>query len=335
MLCAYYTIPELHEDYITYPNTYDINHKFDPKLKLPNYVYDKHVGSSPASQKTYGFFINNCVIKPRLPESDIERRAKETYISTNKGISNSIRPVIMSARIDTKDLKLIQTQLITNKHKPRTYYASFDSGVTYTGIIKGPYRSKQDINQLLIADRIKNDLTATSRKYESRAVTIGKETYYQQNCFIPIDSSCTTTASSRLESNVRIYNGPKYFYDHADILTISYGEQKALCALLAIRKIIGTNDTCCRNIIHIGGEFYSIDDPAMFKNTSGMFKTNVPKRYVEHYNAMVQRQWDYIIDTLVEWNRMIPKLTYLNGVQKQFMLDMIEELADDVNWKFD
>ena len=334
MLCVYATTEYMHESYTEDPNLFDEHYQFTNDLKLPNYVYDKHVGSSPANQKTYAFFISNCVIAPRQPETDIERRGKELYIQTNKGVGSSIRPVIDCTVIDPSTVKLIQTQLITSKFKPRVWYMSVDGGRTYTSILKGPFKSKSEIDVLLVSDKLKNEFLSPTPRYTSEIVSISNACYFKQNCLIHINADETTTTSSKLESEVTIYNGNHYFFDHSDMELMSDDEQIELLLTLAFRKVIGTNDTCCRNLIRINGHIYTIDDPALYTTTPLMFKAAVPKKYLSIYKSALDRSFGYITDKLAEWHAKVDTLPYVVGDQKRFVKEMCEYLADEQSWEF-
>lgn len=334
MLCVYTTIDYIHEEYTVPTGVYNPSYVFDTSLELPKYVYDKHVHNSPASQKTYDFFIDNCVIRPRMPPSDIETAGKDVYKRTNKGVGDSIRPVMRCKTIAKTSLRLIQTQLITSKHKPRVFYCSTDDGNTFDTVIKGPYKHEHDISALLLSDRLKNELLIPAIKYKSRAVNIDNQIYFSQNCFIPIEATSTTVASSKLESDVTIYTGPKYFYDHGYVTSLGWDGELQLLRSLLFRKIIGTNDTCCRNLIYVGLNIYSIDDPVLLQTTSMMFKTNVPAVYKDDYDKLVKYHWDEIVETLDDWYKKIPELDYLDAQQVRFMKDMCIHMADDRNWIF-
>lgn len=334
MLCVYTTIEYIHEAYTIPTGVYNPSYVFDTTLELPSYVYDKHVHNSPASQRTYDFFIDNCIIKPRMPPSDIEITGCDVYKRTNKGVGESIRPVMRCETITKDSIRLIQTQLVTSKHKPRVFYCSTNDGYTYDTIIKGPFKLERDISALLLSDRLKNELIIPTVKYTSKSINIDNQIYFSQNCFIPIETTSTTIASSKLESGVCIYNGPKYFYDHGYVTSLGWDGELQLLKVLLFRKIIGTNDTCCRNIIYVDGNVYSIDDPVLLQTTAMMFKTNVPAVYKDDYDKLVTTHWDEIVSILTDWHSKISELDYLDAKQVRFMKDMCMYMADDVNWIF-
>lgn len=395
MLCVFISCPFMNEKYTVNNKIYEKDHTFDPNLILPLYVYDKHVATSPPAQKNYAFFIDNCIIRPRRKETDIERQGKKLYITTNKGCGDSIRPITKGEIIPSSNVKLIQAQLITGKHKPHVYYMSVDENddivdgtlskrivntfvrdiVTshnyklidivdnrfisyerdrfqmledmyalycdegYKYILKGPFKTVDEIESQLLSDRLKNDLLSLSIKIESNIAVLNDKTYYKTTNLIPIYPLNVTTESSKLESNVKIYAGNKHVFEHKYIgFLYSNDDQKrhsmhmTLFLSLAFRKIIGTNDTCTRNLLLVDGEVYTIDDPALFKQTPLMYKSNVPKSFVHAYEQQLHTYFDDILEEIARWMDVIDEATYLTQKQKEFMKDRCNELADEDMW---
>ena len=91
----------MHEDYYPRPFKFDENKQFGPLLKLPNYIYDKHVHSSPANQRTYQFFIANCILKPIHDgiESEIDKEGKRIYLETNAGVTTTFREIVTDCEV--------------------------------------------------------------------------------------------------------------------------------------------------------------------------------------------------------------------------------------------
>lgn len=334
MLCVHTCIPAVREQYALPEVKVQKSYKFLDN-PLPKYVYDKHVKNSPPEQKTYKFFIENCIIEPRLPESEIERLGKQLYITSNKGVGDSIRPVVKDVSHFT-NVKLIQTQLITAKYKPRVSYCSTDGGVTYPYVIKGPFKDLQDVKLLLVSDRLKNDLLDPKVKYTSFPVEIDGKIYFCQNNLVPIKPlKCNIeTQSSKLEKDVPIYIGEKYVFSHELLSELSDEEELRLLQVLLFRKVIGTNDTCCRNLIYYDEEIYTIDDPVLLTETKLMFKTKVPQKYTHAYHTMCSKHFDDIMSTLTEWYDIIKGLTYVNDNAKRFMISMCNQYVDEEEWKF-
>ena len=76
-LAAYFLKPHLREKCVLrdVPITFD----FDANFVMPDYVYDKHVHGGT---KGYAFFVNNIVMIPVEPESEVAREAKKICIES-------------------------------------------------------------------------------------------------------------------------------------------------------------------------------------------------------------------------------------------------------------
>ena len=336
MLPSFLELPYLHSTYTLDNTIYNENYTFSYDT-LPDYVYDKHVHSAPASQRTYEFFIKNCIIHPRMPETEIEKRAKHLYITTNRGVGKSIHPVIREKHSHISTLSLIQTQLLTAKHKKRTWFCSEGHGYNY--IIKGPYDNATELHSILFSDKLKNMLL--TQRYNSWHFVIDgglqqpemTGVYYKQNCFIPIDPTKTITKSSKLETNVIIYDGDEYHYEHSYLQNFTVKEQRNLLEVLAFRKIIGTNDTCTRNIIYNKGQLYTIDDPVLYNTTPNIFKTPVPRSHLQLYRDTLNNNWEYIEQTLLDWYIEINKAV-IDEKTRSFMQKQMETLLKPDSWNF-
>ncbi len=336
MLCVWETRDYMHEKYKIEKFEFEENKIFDMKMVLPSYIYDKHVRSCPKENKTYEYFINNLILFPRKEETDLERQSKELYISSNIGIGDIIRTLTGKQSKNKKSIlnkpkneeqeeeeskggkeeilgrnyKVIQTQLITGQYKSKVYYCSINENDKYEYILKGPFIKEDEMKAQILSDIIKQKLLISKlpnnsqSSYSSKIVEIDGSSYILSNNFIPIDKDNVVIKSSKLEENVKIYNGNKYFYSHELLKSLTKNEIIELLKILAFRKIIGTNDTCSRNIIYFNKHLYSIDDPVLLKNTNYMFKIHYEK-YETEYNKVVFKYFDEITKFLNEWDEII------------------------------
>ena len=186
----------------------DENKEFDMSLKLPEYVYDKHVRSCPKERKNYEYFINNLILFPREEESYIEREGKKLYIESNKGIGEIIKNIrgenktSKKKRKDTNnknedeeieniegDIKLIQTQLITSQYKVKVFYCSINDESKYKYILKGPFLKENELSSQLLSDCIKRKLLKNDDCYSSKKVRYESNIYYLSSNLIPIDEN--------------------------------------------------------------------------------------------------------------------------------------------------
>lgn len=90
-LCVWESVEYINEKYELEPFDFDENKQFDMSLKLPDYVYDKHVQNSPIENKTFAFFLENLILYPRKEESEIEKEGRRLYLETNKGCGEFIK----------------------------------------------------------------------------------------------------------------------------------------------------------------------------------------------------------------------------------------------------
>ena len=260
---------------------------FNPELKLPKYVYDKHTACAPESQRSYTFFIDNIILKPRMPKTELELKGEELYKTTNKACSNYISKLKYTAgdiyTINLDNYDLIQTQLITGRYKPRTWFCKLKSSATWNKsyVLKGPVKDDY-IEQILLTEKIKKLLGLTS--VNAKVVAYHDQYYLIMKNLIPINPSEQIIKSSKLETNVSIYNGPTYVLSSKEFSTYEPSIQLEVIKCLWFRKLIGTNDTCDRNIIVHNNTVASIDDPAILEPTDYMFKkpitnTTIKKAY--------------------------------------------------------
>ena len=310
MLCVWETTDFMHEKYKIVKFVFDENKTFDITLTLPDYIYDKHVRSCPKERKNYAFFINNLVLFPRKEESYIEREGKKLYIESNKGVGEIIKNIKGEKEKKAKNIKnkkevkevniesidnvsLIQTQLITAAHKAKVYYCSLDKGENYNYVLKGPFKKEDEMESQLMSDVIKQKLLNSDGSYSSKKVCFGNQTYILSKNLIQIDQKKIVIKSSKIEENVSIYDGNKHFYSHELINLLTDEEILELLKILAFRKIIGTNDTCTRNIIYYDKHLYTIDDPVLLKTTPYMFKIHLGK-FEDLYNKIVIKNFHKI-----------------------------------------
>lgn len=340
MLIAWDKIDYVHELF----STEDVQLPSSTPTVLPNYVYDKHVAKSPQTQKSYKFFIDNLVLQPRGPVTEMELTAKQLYISSNASSNNYCRPTSLSTNNLHAALQkrfgnhiLLQTQLITCKGKPRTFYLHHDTHYPYSHIVKGPFRKHEEVEELLLADKVKQLLINFSLNYEVLNASDGE--YLMFRNLVRIDPSNTIVRNSRLETNVVTYNGDKGLFNHLDIKRMDNLERLMLLRELMFRKVIGTNDTCPRNIVYTtvneGDDtittIASIDDPAKLIRTKLMWKTDVPKNTLDDYRSALREAFPRLRNELKRW-RLIIRDAKLFEEHKTFILARIDELSSIDSW---
>ena len=231
---------------------------------------------------------------------------------------------------------VIQTQLVTNKSKPQVYYADTNHDNSYSTIIKGPYKQTKT-NQLWVMRQIASDkiktplglLSPLSYKQE-----IDGKTYLFSKNFVTISpmEENTEIRSSKIESNVKIYTGNHFHYDHSQISTLTKNEQVELFKALLFRKCIGTNDTCPRNILHVDSSFITIDDPILLKDTRYIWKTKLNPKIAKQYESAIKSCFDELLPIIQRWKKLFARTN--NADLKTHATKILDELENSDNWKF-
>lgn len=331
MLAAWKCIPYItNANYKKYPIPIDFNWTTFRTEPLPNYVYDKHVSKSPIEQKTYKFFIENIILEPRMPKTELEIRGEQLYITSNKASGEFIRPIV-SCKTINDNIKVIQTQLITSKYKQHVYFADVNRDGLYSHVLKGPYKTKHDIDNLILSDKLKQLANLNSLNVE--IVEYQHQIFALMNNFIQIHYDLVLERSSKLETNVLIYDGPLYELDLKNLPKLSSERIVELLKILAFRKIIGTNDTCNRNILDYNNQFVSIDDPVLLDETNFMFKKAINITQANLFRKVLRKHFDNIYNWLEQFGTNIESFE-MDLVYKTFMLDKVAEFMEFDNWKF-
>lgn len=335
MLCAWKCIPYITQKTYEKPDVYSIYGKrFEINTftlsELPDYVYDKHVSSSPPENKTYEFFINNCVLKPRKEKTELEIRGEQLYIQSNKGCMGFIKPILKCKKLDD-DVKLIQTQLITAKHKQRVYFCDIDKNGEFNYVIKGPYNDIDPIRSILLSDYVKKKLDLSSPFYD---VAEYKGDYYMLcNNLIDINPDKVELKQSKLEKSI-VYCGDLYLFNHSKLDSLNSNQIIELFKILVFRKAIGTNDTCERNILFYDNILSSIDDPMVFKETKYMFKTSLNEKLCRKYEMLLKENFKKIKEFINHFATIVTNDNIIGANHKSFILKQLMYLLKRNNWIF-
>ena len=327
----YYAITAyIYLNYVREDFKFKLKPNFSTSENLPDYVYDKHVRKS--KDKSYKFFMENIVLSPRMPETELEKKGKELYISSNLSSGNFLKKQNIKSCYKKLDnnISVIQAQLVTAIGKQKVYFCDFDNNEKYSKILKGPFLENNSVNmqKFILTDQIKKIFGLHTLNYEIVYYKNNKYLLYEN--LINIEPQKTEIKTSKLEKNVKIYNGEKYFLN---ILKINDNQWFELLKLLLFRKVIGTNDTCDRNFIAIDNKIFSIDDPLLFKDTIYMFKKPLNEKLSNLYKQKLKTFFNDLLKIEDDWINKINNmhLTYEN---KSFMIEKINIFKDIKNWKF-
>ena len=297
---------------------------------VPDFALDKHTARGKALGRGYAHFLETMVVAPRLFPADagdpVEMEARALYTD---GKEQRVRHILAAsvaaggaaakpAAVAAKPAKapkaaaatkapkpkaapsavpagftdVLQAQLLTGKHKPRVWFATDADGAQV--VVKGPVKA---------AER------AAVMRSEALKVRLGlPHTHMRENGeFLVCDSLLdyktleTRVVSSKLETDVRVpvMTGG---WDHALLADDDSAVQLFLGLLL--RKVAGANDTCTRNFIVAGGHVYSIDDAALGKTTSHMWKKPLGKAAAA-YAATLARVWPRVEEEMLVWRGLL------------------------------
>jgi hypothetical protein len=132
------------------------------------------------------------------------------------------------------------------------------------------------------------------------AETKAEGAFLISRCLFDYTALETCLASSKLETNIRVPVLKTLSAWRDNLLGTADFDFQILRTLL-FRKIIGTNDTCHRNILVIDGIIYSIDDPALKKTTPCIWKMTMSSAY----GAALERVWDRLVLEMDRWAPLV------------------------------
>lgn len=232
---------------------------------------------------------------PKYEDPEVVGTLEQTLINELKKMDKYQPP--SDNVLELGPYKVIQTQLITSRYKPKTYFASLD-GINYKYIVKGPYTDDEIIRRTLLSDELKKYFGLVSCNAEE--ISINGFRYIRFDNLIKIDKTKVIRKSSALEVDVDIYCGNKHFIEYSEV-------NVDVLLILAFRKIIETNDTCPRNILKLNNDSYaSIDDISFCKTTHPtMFKKPLLRSYAAMYEDCLRDNWKLIEKRLRQWKRDI------------------------------
>lgn len=323
-LAAKFVCPYIEEKYELDKNI-KINYDFNKDFVLPEYVFDKHTLNT--KDKSYSFFINNIILEPRKEETEIEKKAKDIYITTNNSTGYWLEKRKNELFNEELTGNLIQTQLITAKWKPFVYYYDKNNNNKYEYILKKKMK-RTEMEECVDSDNIKKILNLPNLD-----VKIENDNLIMKN-LIEIEPNNTIIKKSKLENNVNIYNGEHYHYNHIKLNDLNDDELLQLFKSLLFRKIIGTNDTCERNLIYINNKIFSIDDPMLLKETDFIWKKPLNKKLVNNYKEKLKKIFEKLKIFIKDSESIIKENKKIGEKEKNFIIKQLNIYNNFDNWKF-
>ncbi len=215
---------------------------------------------------------------------------------------------------------ILQTQLITEKDKPRSWFATRGSNQY---VIKGPI-SEKERDECLRSQTFKEllGIPHTNMRAEGE--------YLIQTCIGDYTTLQTEVRSSRWEKKVRVPIvgltawSESYLASH-----IPPSIHISLLEGLLFRKIMGTNDTCNQNFVVHKDLVYCIDDRSMNMHLPYMWKGPVknPK-----YSELLDTFWPALQTTMSRWKWLLQNSA--KELDVQFALEVLHRMQNKDCWKF-
>lgn len=199
----------------------------------------------------------------------------------------------------------------TGPEKVPVYYARDEDWNPV--VLKGPL-SEDEIQALLETERIKA-LLGVPRTHVRRDGDL-----VVSDCLYEYDPADSHVCISGIDKGVRLSNIKLHMWRH-DIEDVT--TQRSFLKALALRLILGTDDTVPRNFVVIGNTVYSVDDPAWKQEPSRVWKIQT---HSKHYNQMLNRHWDWVVAFLKAWKR--------KKELGEFSLRMCDKYMVRNNWNF-
>jgi len=98
---------------------------------------------------------------------------------------------------------------------------------------------------------------------------------------------------------------------------------RSLMEALLFRKLVGTDDTCQRNLMIVGSTVYSIDDAA--RQTPSPLMWKMPMR-AALFGAALDRVWPRVAETVSQWRPLVAHDAYAAKA--------LETYADKAAWRW-
>jgi hypothetical protein len=217
---------------------------------------------------------------------------------------------------------VLQTQLITAKEKPRTWFATQD-GRQY--VIKGPIPD-QERKECMRSQRLKEILGIPHTYMREEGE------FLIQNCIRDYTQLPTRVQSSRWEKNVPVpvfgaWEWKEEMLENPEKHRILL---QSLMEGLLFRKIVGTNDTCSHNFVIWKNIVYSIDDRSLEKRTRYMWKKATVNPI---YACLMTQMWPALQATMERWSHLLAASAGA-GEAFPFAQRVLDTMKNQKNWRW-
>jgi hypothetical protein len=306
------------------------------KHEVPDWCLDKHTSRGKRLGRGYAHFFETMVVAPRLMRGELdlfEGEARELYLS---GSEQRVRHILENSKhapapapvpapapappvpapAPAHYTNTLQAQLLTGRHKPRVWFAT-DSRTGQQVVLKGPVKGPE-IEAVVTSEELKARLGLPNTFLRA------EQGMLVWRSLIDYTTLETHIVSSKLETDVRVPVAKgicRWCNDMLEDNELALGLMEALL----FRKMVGTNDTCHRNIMVVDRRVYTIDDAAYKKETPLMWK--MPMRAAV-YNAALERVWTTLNVTMERWKPLI--------AEDPFASNMLRTLSSSPSaWKWE
>ena len=204
---------------------------------------------------------------------------------------------------------VVQVQLITSRGKPQVYFAtSLEDGKKY--VLKGPIEIKMR-KQIMRSEIVKKALDMNHLNVEF--INLFGQNWMKSDSLLDYDFTKKELKSSKIETNVYIYNGVNNNYNFDNINENNFMD---LFENFMIRLVIGANDHCARNFITDGNKVYSIDDHCLeedFESISiRIMKKEIKVKWFEYLVIHEEK----VYEILNKWKLKIKNEGMLSRIEK-------------------
>jgi chemotaxis protein histidine kinase CheA len=199
-------------------------------------------------------------------------------------------------------MNVLQIQPITGRSKPRVWFATAPDGKQV--VIKGPLKADEvlaNINSEVAKKTLGlPSVNLHAEEVDGKTYLVSDNLLGDRTAFLP-----TRTVTTKLEKDVRVVDVEKATLSTWEHEMLNDDEKaRNLLVALAFRKVIGANDTCNRNLVVVGNAVYSVDDPALHKETPYMWSKALVKPKTS-YEAALEKHWDHVVKVLESWKAKV------------------------------
>ncbi len=188
---------------------------------------------------------------------------------------------------------VLQAQLRTGRGKPRVWFATAPEGQV---VVKGP------VQEIEREGCRKSEMLKQCLGLPHANMRIHGE-YLIWDCLFDYTVLERHIASSPFDPPTEVPVEEFHFpWDDSKLPTLAL----PILLALAFRKVIGAHDTVIQNImVPSDGRVYSIDDPALEKETKFMWKGKVDS---QKWSSVLEEHWDALQHHLQCWEPHLEKL---------------------------